>query len=89
MLSWILACTATTGPEGQDDTSSLDAEEEVVGAETPRPYEGTCPKMKGKSLEIESAGQTRTVLFRFPEEPEGAPVWFSWHWVSMSRSSCA
>ncbi len=80
MLSLILACTATTEPDPQDDSGNIE-EEEVASAPTPRPYDGTCPKMKGKSLEIESAGQTRTVLFRFPEDPEGAPVWFSWHWL--------
>ena len=84
MISWILACTGTLDPGTVDSVDTGEAE--TPGAQEPRPYTGSCPDMSGSSLEIESAGQTRDVLFRFPDDPAGAPVWFSWHWLGGTAS---
>lgn len=42
---------------------------------------GTCPDFSGDEVSFESLGVERKVLMLWPEEPQGAPVVFAWHWL--------
>lgn len=78
MLSLILACVGgDTAPTG-DDTDTTVTEPEHLAPE-PAAYDGACPDISGTSFTIESAGQSRDLLIRLPDDPVGAPVLFIWH----------
>jgi predicted esterase len=82
----LLACTADD-PQTEDsvleDTGTVDATLPPV----PPAFSGdACPTMAGDELTFESAGVERTVKILWPAEPQGAPLWFNWHWLGGNAS---
>jgi len=73
-LFLLIACDpADPGPDQVDDEVELPAENPWGEARSCTPFEtGT--------VQVEVAGQTRTLEVELPENPEGAPVLFAWHW---------
>lgn len=79
MFSLILIACA--GPvSGEDDSSAP-----VAPPSPPEPSAysgGTCPTLvQGRNEGFLSAGQERKFLVYLPENPQGAPVVFAWHWL--------
>ncbi len=82
----LLACTADD-PQTEDsfleDTGTVDATLPPM----PPAFSGdACPTMAGDELTFESAGVERTVKMLWPADPNGAPLWFNWHWLGGSAS---
>jgi len=72
----LAACPAQS--DDDDDTA------EPTPAPRPGPEysEGTCPELRnGWNDDFRSAGLDRSFKMLLPEEPEGAPVVFTWHWL--------
>jgi poly(3-hydroxybutyrate) depolymerase len=50
-------------------------------------YPGTCPTfVDGRNTGFVSAGLERTFVLELPENPEGAPLLFAWHWLGGSAA---
>lgn len=78
----LLACTADD-PQTQDsvqveDTGTID---ESLPPLPPAYSEGRCPDFSGEEVTFQSAGFERQFMVLWPEEPQGAPLWFNWHWL--------
>ena len=78
---------------GADDVSDKgdDTAAEVVSAPeppTPPAYSGgECPEIvEGSNTGFLSAGQERSFEVKLPENAEGAPVIFAWHWLGGTAS---
>ncbi len=78
-----LSLTGCIGPSdrlsGDDDDSAGDDP-----PAWPAPiYEGTCPQFtEGLNEDFLSSGDDRQFRLALPDNPEGAPVVFAWHWLS-------
>ena len=76
----LLACLSN--PETQDSQSGDDTAEETGLPPLPPAYTGgVCPDFSGDEVTFESLGLERTVLMLWPEEPQGAPLVYAWHWL--------
>jgi poly(3-hydroxybutyrate) depolymerase len=74
----LCACPTTGGGADDDDT------EAPTPAPRPGPeYSGgTCPTLvEGMNEGFSSAGLDRSFILLLPDEPAGAPVVFTWHWL--------
>lgn len=82
----LFACTADE-PETQDsvveDTGTV---EEGLPPLPPAFSGGTCPDFSGDEVTFSSAGVERQVKLLLPAEPQGAPLWFNWHWLGGTAS---
>lgn len=85
-LLW-LAC-AGPAPSG-DDTEAPDSPVAPPTPPEPPAYSGgTCPALvDGRNEAFPSGGEEREFLLYLPENPEGAPVVFAWHWLGGSAAS--
>lgn len=71
-------------PRGDDDDSAASSDDDDDAApKWPAPvYDGTCPQFsEGLNAGFASAGSDRQFRLALPENPEGAPVLFTWHWL--------
>ena len=89
MPSWLLISTiacagGTEEPEPDDSAGSESTEEPRVGPEYSR---GDCPAMQDGELSFPTGDTEYEVELRIPDNPEGAPVVFAWHWLGGRASS--
>ncbi|MFT5585673.1 MAG: poly(3-hydroxybutyrate) depolymerase [Cognaticolwellia sp.] len=83
----LLACVAE--PEILDSQGGGDDSGEETGL-PPLPLDysgGVCPDFSGDEVTFESLGAERTVLMLWPEEPQGAPLVYAWHWLDYSTAA--
>ena len=62
-----------------DDTASVTEDE--VPAENPYGEVEGCPVFEDGTVSLEVDGETRDVEVVLPDDPEGAPLVFAWHWL--------
>jgi len=71
----LTACTSAGLPDDDDDDAT----------EPPRPgpeYSGdTCPTLSQGEIDFATGDTSYAVRFELPDDPEGAPVVFVWHWL--------
>ena len=83
LLLLLAACDTNTSSEDVsegEDTTGKEDDSEVV---TTNPYgDGAgCPLLTEGTNSFDSAGLSREVIIKLPDDPEGAPVVFVWHWL--------
>ncbi len=71
--------SAATG--GQDDTGA-----QAIQREPPVYSGGDCPALSEGVLDFVSGDRAYSVEVVLPEQPEGAPILFAWHWLGGSAS---
>lgn len=65
-----------------DTDSDADTDTDVPKKEGPAYSGGTCPSLKaGTNSGFTSGSDSRTFRLELPDNPEGAPVIFAWHWL--------
>lgn len=70
-----------TDPDEVDDVDDTDNTNEPVVTTAPV-YDGECPTMvDGGNSGFRSAGLGRNFRVALPDDPQGAPVLFAWHWL--------
>lgn len=79
----LLLFACISDPQTQDSTGGGDdtAEQSGLPPLPPAYSGGTCPEFSGDEVTFSSAGEQRTVLMLWPEEPQGAPLVYAWHWL--------
>jgi len=87
-LAFLLAlslggCTQSRPPGADDDDDSTGDDDDDDSVEWPAPeYDGTCPGFsEGLNTGFLSSGNERQFRLALPDNPEGAPVVFTWHWL--------
>ena len=75
----VVGCPVST----RDDDDSAASDDDDTAPEWPAPvYDGTCPQFtEGLNTGFVSAGADRRFRLALPDNPEGAPVLFTWHWL--------
>lgn len=92
LLSFVLIGCEPKGDAsfGDDTATSTTTDLDTNGITTePDPgltYDGDCPSFSEGSITLESAGQSRNLRIELPDDPEGAPVLFAWHWLGGTAS---
>jgi len=89
LLSFVLFACAPKEEVDFNNTASLSADTEETaedtgteGTDPPLEYsEGDCPDFSEGTMSFESAGETRSLRVELPDDPQGAPVLFAWHWL--------
>lgn len=82
----LLACIADPEPSETGDTGGDSAAESGLPPLPPTYTGGVCPDFSGDEVTFESLGVQRTVKMLWPEEPQGAPLVYAWHWLGGSAS---
>ena len=82
-MFWLLACVGGTDGDPASDTGASDSGDGVTGGPpAPVAYSGgECPDMTNGVVEMVSDGHDREMILKIPDDPNGAPVWFNWHWL--------
>lgn len=83
LLLAILACGDDDAATG-DDTGTTAAQ---TDARQPPSYSGaTCPELEEGTQEFATGDTEYDVKIVLPDDPEGAPVLFAWHWLGGSAA---
>lgn len=83
-LMLLIACDATV-----DTDSAAPIDETPSALWEPVGYSGgACPSFSPEEewVDLVSAELDRSVRVLYPENPQGAPVWFNWHWLGGSAN---
>ena len=85
LLTTAVACTGKDEPGGDpgDADTGAAVDEPRVG---PTYSQGACPAMRDGELAFPTGDTEYEVELRIPENPQGAPVVFAWHWLGGSAS---
>lgn len=78
----LAACGEEAEDKNTDDSGTAEVEEEPrVGPEYSK---GDCPAMNDGEMDFATGDTEYEVELRIPDDPEGAPVVFVWHWLGGS-----
>jgi poly(3-hydroxybutyrate) depolymerase len=85
------ACGPTVpagGAGGGGGTADAGASADAGSAPVVNPYGSfdNCPTLATGTVTYDAVGTQRTVEVQLPENPEGAPVVFAWHWLGGSAT---
>jgi len=78
VLLTMMACGAGSDSTADDDDAQVD---DQVPAENPYGEGKNCPAFETGTVKIKAGGTKRTLEVELPDNPEGAPVVFAWHWI--------
>ena len=86
VLANLFAC-AGLGDSTKDGADQDSADPASSPWEAPEYSGEACPTLEdGVNSGFDSAGNDRDLLLVLPDEPNGAPVLFAWHWLGGSAS---
>lgn len=90
IFTLLFACTGSEDDSKVDDTGDTAGDTGPALEVAPEPFAysgGTCPALvDGDNDGFLSAEKERSFILKLPENPEGAPVLFLWHWLGGSAT---
>lgn len=90
----LLATTVACGTDTDSDTESTQTDTEEAGpaypAAVPEYSGGDCPTFEaGNNKNFQVGDEKRSFRLYLPDEPEGAPLVFVWHWLGGNSAQAA